>query len=78
MSYVLKIRTRDTKLPNRFARSMPTYSDALLAGVKSSPTEFEIVIEDRDTAIATYESAKKNRKPGDEIDLTFHEVLGSL
>lgn len=71
MSYVLKIRTRDTKRPSRF-----TFSSIEVG--KASLTEFEIVFEDRESAINAYNEAKSRRKPGDEIDLTSHEVLGSV
>lgn len=70
MSYVLKIRTRDSKLPNRF--------NTISAVGKASPTEFEIVFDIRELAIAAYNEAKSKRKPGDEIDLTYHELLGSV
>jgi len=73
MSYVLTIRTRDAKLPRRFSGLvLAEHSGAL------RPTEFQIVTEDRDLAIAAYEHAKKNRKPGDEIELMNHETLGSV
>lgn len=71
MSYVLKIRTRDTSLPRRFVEI------AMLKGEKK-PTEFQFVFEDRINALEAYAHAKRSRKPGDEIYLTSHEILGSV
>ena len=71
MSYVLTIRTRDTKRPSRF-----TFSSIEVG--KASPTEFQIVFEDRVLALDAYNEAKIRRKPGDEIELMNHELIGSV
>jgi len=73
VSYVLTIRTRDTAVPKRFELSRFLGSTG-----RTNPTEFQIVFESREAATEAYETAKRKRKPGDEIELMSHELIGSV